>query len=85
MKSRDQVLHFRRRPLDPLEEDAAAENQHPGYASVGIAALRELDKAIDLFVTDAFGGTAAVHESFKRNCRVFQVSFGWKAGFVEHE
>jgi hypothetical protein len=36
-----------------LEEDAAAENQHPGDVAGDIAALRPLDDAADLGVVDA--------------------------------
>ncbi|KQP07940.1 hypothetical protein ASF28_12670 [Methylobacterium sp. Leaf99] len=45
MECRDQFLYFGGWPLDPLEENAAAENQHPGYAIGKIVALRRLDDA----------------------------------------
>ncbi|MEG3177697.1 hypothetical protein U1872_15770 [Sphingomonas sp. RB3P16] len=73
IKIQDQLLHFYGRSLDPLEEDTAAENQHPSVSTFIIAALRPFDDAADFALVDAFGGTTAVHKSFKKRRGVFQI------------
>lgn len=84
MKAGDQALHLGGRPLDPLKEDAAAENQHARDVTGDIAALRQLDDAVDLGVVDAFGGTAAIDESLKNGPGIARVRVAWKTEFVEH-
>ena len=79
------MLDLGGRPFDPLEEDAAAENQHPGDAARQIVALGRLDDAVDLGVVDTVGGTAAVDVMIKRGQRgSVQLSATWNAVFVEH-
>jgi hypothetical protein len=70
MQVLDQILHPDGWPLDPLKEDAAAKNQHPGDTAGEIATLSRLDDATDLDLVDAFGGTTAVDKSMKHGCVV---------------
>ena len=49
----DQTLHFGRSAFDPLEEDPAAENQHPGYASGDITGLGKFDDAPEVPISSS--------------------------------
>jgi hypothetical protein len=84
MQARHQLPHLGCRPLDPLEEDSAAENEHPGDAAGEIVALRRLDEAVDLGVVHAIGGTTAIYESVQRGRGGVIVRVDWKTGLVEH-
>lgn len=65
MKVSDQPFYLIDWPLDPLEEDAAVEHQHSGYAACAIVALSRLDDATNRGFVNAFSGTAAVGEMEK--------------------
>ena len=84
MQARHQLPHLGCRPFDPLEEDAATENEDPSDAAGEIVALRRLDKAVDLGVVHAIGGTTAIYESEQRGRVGVIVRVAWKTGFVEH-
>ena len=66
MQARHQLPYLDCRPLDPLEEDAAAENEHPGNAAGEIVALRRFDEAVDLGVVNAISCTTTIYESAQR-------------------
>jgi hypothetical protein len=85
MEARDKILHLGRRPLDPLKENATAEDQNSGDAASEIVPLGRLDDTVNLRVIDAIGGTAAVDEVIQSGQIAFvQLSASEKAVFVQH-
>jgi len=70
-----ELRHVVARSLEPLEEDAAAEDQDAGDALRRVAPPRGFDDAVDLGGAHALGGAAAVDHVVKQRVGAPQEGF----------